>query len=132
MILTEAQLDLQARARELAAVFADRAAEIDRTEEYPTQNAKDLAQAGFMGMTIPAQYGGPGRSLLDVVVVIEEIAKGCGVSGRIVVDGNLGALSIIMSAGSEEMKQRVADLVLAATSPSSKSPIPARAPTSTA
>jgi hypothetical protein len=54
---------------------------------------------------------------LDVVLVIEEIAKGCGVSGRIVVDGNLGALSIIMQAGSEEMKRHVADLVLAGDKP---------------
>ena len=114
---TPEQRDLQARARALAEVFAQRAAEVDRTEQYPMQNARDLAEAGFMGMTIPRQYGGPGLSLLDVVLVIEEIAKGCGVSGRIVVDGNLGALSIIMQAGSEEMKRHVADLVLAGDKP---------------
>jgi alkylation response protein AidB-like acyl-CoA dehydrogenase len=115
--LTADQLDLQARARELAAVFAERAAEVDRTEQYPMQNAKELAAAGFLGMTIPKEYGGPGLSLLDVVVVIEEISKGCGVSGRIVVDGNLGALSIIMQAGPDAMKKRVADLVLSGDKP---------------
>jgi alkylation response protein AidB-like acyl-CoA dehydrogenase len=109
---TVEQRDLQARARELAEVFADRAAEVDRTEDYPMQNAKELAAAGFMGMTIPKEHGGPGLTLYDVVLVIEEIAKGCGVSGRIVVDGNLGALSIIMKAGSEELKKHVAELVL--------------------
>lgn len=114
---TPEQQNLQARARALAEVFAERAAEVDRTEQYPMQNARDLAEAGFMGMTIPRQYGGPGLSLFDVVLVIEEIAKGCGVSGRIVVDGNLGALSIIMQAGSEEMKRHVADLVLAGDKP---------------
>ncbi|MGE3287212.1 MAG: acyl-CoA dehydrogenase family protein [Pseudonocardia sp.] len=117
MTLTADQLDLQSRARELARVFAERAAEIDRTEEYPVQNAKDLAQAGFLGMTIPPRYGGPGRSLLDVVLVIEEIAKGCGVSGRIVVDGNLGALSIIMASAPEPIRRRVAELVLAGDKP---------------
>jgi alkylation response protein AidB-like acyl-CoA dehydrogenase len=117
VILTDDQLQLQSRARDLARVFAERAAEIDRTEEYPTQNAKDLAEAGFLGMTIPPRYGGPGRSLLDVVLVIEEIAKGCGVSGRIVVDGNLGALSIIMASAPEAVRRRVAELVLAGDKP---------------
>jgi 3-sulfinopropanoyl-CoA desulfinase len=115
--LTSDQLDLQASARELATVFAGRAAEIDRTEQYPTQNAKELAAAGFMGMTIPQELGGRGLSLLDVVLVVEEISKGCGVSGRIVVDGNLGALSIIMQAGPAWMKKRVAELVLAGDKP---------------
>ena len=114
---TSEQLGLQARARDLAEVFGERAAEVDRTEQYPMQNAKELATAGFMGMTIPKEYGGPGLSLFDVVLVIEEIAKGCGVSGRIVVDGNLGALSIIMQAGSEEMKHHVAELVLSGDKP---------------
>ncbi|MBM9463460.1 acyl-CoA dehydrogenase family protein [Aeromicrobium sp. YIM 150415] len=117
MYLTADHLELQARAREVAATFYDRATEIDETEEYPFQNAKDLAAAGFMGLTIPTEYGGPGGSLLDVVVVIEEIAKACGVSGRIVVDGNLGALSIIMQAGPDWMKKRVAELVLAGDKP---------------
>ncbi|MGO3146757.1 MAG: acyl-CoA dehydrogenase family protein [Leucobacter sp.] len=117
MYLNEHHLELQARAREVASTFYERAGEIDRTEEYPMQNAKDLAAAGFMGMTIPKEYGGAGGSLLDTVVVIEEIAKACGVSGRIVVDGNLGALSIILSAAPEAMKKRVADFVLAGDKP---------------
>jgi 3-sulfinopropanoyl-CoA desulfinase len=115
--LTAEQLDRQARARQLASELADRAAEVDRTEQYPTANATELAEAGFLGMTIPIEFGGPGLTLLDVVLVIEEIAGGCGVSGRIVVDGNLGALSIIMRGGPEWMKQRVADLVLAGDKP---------------
>ncbi|RYJ05338.1 MAG: acyl-CoA dehydrogenase, partial [Actinomycetales bacterium] len=116
-MLTDAHRDLQERARALSAELAQRAAEVDRTEEYPLDNAQQLAAAGFMGMTIPQELGGPGLGLLDVVLVIEEIAKGCGVSGRIVVDGNLGALSIIMQAGPDWMRRRVADLVLAGDKP---------------
>lgn len=117
MELSATQMELQGRAREVGAELAKRAADIDRTEQYPLQNARDLAAAGFMGMTIPTEYGGGGHSLLDVVLVIEEIAKGCGVSGRIVVDGNLGALSIIINAGPDSMKRRVAELVLAGDKP---------------
>lgn len=83
--LTPEQKDLQARARALAAdVIAPRAAEVDHSEQYPWDNIKALTDAGFMGMTVPKEYGGPGRSYLDTVLVIEEMAAACGVTGRIV------------------------------------------------
>ena len=84
--LTPDELVLQARARELAeTVIRPRGAEIDRTEEYPWDVVSTLGKAGFMGMTIPRAYGGRGASFLDAVLVIEEVAKACTVSGRIVV-----------------------------------------------
>src|SRR3546814_6352033 len=65
--LTAEQEDLRAKARDLAErVVAPRAAEVDRTESYPWDNVKALTEAGFMGMTVPREYGGPGRSFLDV------------------------------------------------------------------
>lgn len=117
MELAERSRQWREEARVLAEVFAGRAAQWDRTEQYPHENVRDLVRAGFMGMTIAAGYGGAGATLADAVAVIEEIARGCGVSGRIVVDGNLGALSIIMSAGPDWMKRRVASLVLAGDKP---------------
>ena len=70
--LSPDQKDLQARARALAEdVIAPRAAEVDRAEQYPWDNVKALTEAGFMGMTIPKEYGGQGRSFLDAVLVIE-------------------------------------------------------------
>jgi len=94
--LTPEQEALRARARELAdTVFADRAARWDATEEYPWDNVKDLAAAGFMGMTMPAAHGGGERPLLDVVLVIEQIARACGITGRIVVEGNLGVVGAL-------------------------------------
>ena len=51
--LTDEQLELQAAARKLATgVIAERAAEVDRTEEYPWHNVEELAKAGFTGMTL--------------------------------------------------------------------------------
>src|SRR5207247_3809946 len=88
--LTAEQQALRARARELAdATFAERAARWDASEEYPWDNVKDLVAARFMGMTVPREHGGPDRTLLDVVLVIEEIARACGVTARIVVEGSL-------------------------------------------
>ncbi len=109
---------LQARARELArGEIAGRAADVDRSEQYPWDNVKALNAAGFFGMTIPEAYGGPGLDYLDSVLVIEEMAKVCGVSGRIAVEANMGAVGAIMAYGSDEQKRLAADLVLAGDKP---------------
>ena len=116
--LTPAQRALQAKARQVAhGPIADRAAEIDRSEQYPWDNVALLKEAGFFGMTIPAAYGGRDASYLDAVLVIEEMAKCCGVSGRIVVEANMGAIGAIMKYGSESQKRLAAELVLAGDKP---------------
>ena len=63
-------------------------------------------------MTVPKAYGGQGRSYLDTTLVIEEMAKVCGPSGRIVVEANMGAIGAIMAYGSEDQKKLAAGLVL--------------------
>ncbi len=116
--LSPAQSALQARARELArTVVLPRAADIDRQEQYPWDIVRALAQAGFLGMTIPTAYGGQGRSFLDAALVIEEMAKVCTVTARIVVETNMGAISTVMHYGSEEQRRLAADLVLAGDKP---------------
>ncbi|HSE77793.1 MAG TPA: 3-sulfinopropanoyl-CoA desulfinase [Alphaproteobacteria bacterium] len=116
--LTQDQLDIRARARALALrVMAPAAAEIDRSEAYPWGHVAALREAGFMGMTIPQRYGGQGRSYLDAVLVIEEMAKYCGVSARIVVEANMGAIGAIMAYGREDQKRRAAELVLGGDKP---------------
>ena len=114
----DAQDDLKQAARELAqGPVAARSAEVDRTEAYPWDNVADLVEAGFMGMTIPAEYGGQGRSYLEATLVIEEIAKACGVTGRIVVEANMGAIGAIMKYGTHAQKTLAAGLVLGGDKP---------------
>jgi hypothetical protein len=116
--LTPAQRALQAKAQDLAkGPIAARAAEIDRTEEYPWDNVALLKEAGYFGMTIPVAYGGRGASYLDAVLVIEEMAKCCGITGRIVVEANMGAIGAIMKYGSDAQKRLAAELVLAGDKP---------------
>lgn len=116
--LSPEQEQLQARARELAAgEIAASAAEVDRKEAYPWDNIALLKDAGFFGMTIPTGYGGQGLTYLDVALVVEEIAKACAVTGRITVEGNMGAIGIIMAYGSETQKNLAADMVLSGDKP---------------
>ncbi len=111
--LTVARQKLVERARALAkTVIVPRAAEVDRSEAYPWDNVRDLRDAGFFGMTIPTSHGGAGLSYLDVVLVIEEMAKVCGVTARIVVEGNMGAIGAIMAYGSAAQQRLAVDLVL--------------------
>ena len=112
------QVELREKFRDLAeSKIAPRAAEIDRTEKYPWDNVEALTEAGFMGMTIPKEYGGKGASYFETVLLVEEMAKVCGVTGRISVEGNMGAIGAIMNYGSEAQKKKSADLVLAGDKP---------------
>ena len=111
--LTTKQLDLKARARDLAAgIIAKNAAEVDKSEQYPWDNVKALKEAGFMGMTIPTELGGPGLNFLDANLVVEEMASYCGPTGRIAVEANMGAISAVVHYGTETQKRLAADLVL--------------------
>jgi len=116
--LSETQKALQQSARTLAQEeFAPRAAEIDRSEQYPWENVERLTRAGFMGMTIPEKYGGQGLGYPEAVLVIEEMARVCGVTGRIVVEANMGAIGAVMKYGTEAQKTLAAKLVLAGDKP---------------
>ena len=115
---TAEQNRIRDRAHELAvSSIAARAADVDRDESYPWDNVSDLVDAGFFGMTIPQSFGGKGASYLDAVLVIEEMAKACGVTGRIAVEANMGAIGAIMAYGSDDQKRLAADLVLGGDKP---------------
>jgi 3-sulfinopropanoyl-CoA desulfinase len=117
-MLNADQLKLQSQARALADGYVcDRAAETDRTEEYPWDVVEKLTEAGFMGMTVPKAYGGRGLTYLDAVLVIEQLARTCGVTGRIVVEANMGGIGAIMAYGSDEQKKLAASHVLAGDKP---------------
>ncbi len=110
--------DFVARAKALAVdVVAPQAAETDRTETYPWPVVRALQDANLMGMTVPKAYGGPGAGCLETALVIEEIAKACCTSARIVVDSNMGALGAVMAYGDDAQKRLWAEHVLAGDKP---------------
>ena len=111
--LTDAQRRLKEEARRFATeVVAPHVEEMDRTNNYPWPIVKAMVRERFMGMTIPPEYGGDGRSLLDVVLVVEEIAKLCGTVARIVVDANMGIVGAIRHYGTEAQRRRYLPWVL--------------------
>jgi alkylation response protein AidB-like acyl-CoA dehydrogenase len=116
--LSQDEIALQSRARAFSQdVVRPRAETIDRDEKYPWDIVKALAEAGFLGMTKPKALGGKVASFLDAVLVIEEMAKSCAVTARIVVETNMGAVSTVMAYGNEAQKKLAARLVLAGDKP---------------
>ncbi len=104
-------------AKDLAAKFEERAVVWDQTRSYCWANIDDLVQAGIMGMSIPQEFGGQGASCLDVAMVVEEIAKVCALTARVVVESNMGGLSAVMSYGTDAQKAFCARHVLAGDKP---------------
>ncbi len=118
MELTKEQLAFREEVRKLAqGPIKDRAAEVDRTEQYPWDNVALLREAGYLGMTLPREYGGRGARWLDAVLLIEELSQACAVTGRIAVETNMGAISAIMAYGTDEQKKLAADMVLGGDKP---------------
>ena len=47
----------------------------DRERSYPEELFRAWAEAGLLGLPFPEEYGGAGGSLMDMVIVAEEIAR---------------------------------------------------------
>ncbi|MCK1546769.1 acyl-CoA/acyl-ACP dehydrogenase [Bradyrhizobium sp. 179] len=69
------QPDYIARAEDLAAGFAARAAEHDRNGSFPFQNFRELSEAGLLSLTVPAAHGGAGAGARYAARVIGIIGK---------------------------------------------------------
>lgn len=77
--LTPAQRDIVDQARAVARrCLAPRAAEHDRTAEFPAENFADLAGTGLLGLLIPESHGGLGADLIAYGLAVAELAEACG------------------------------------------------------
>lgn len=103
--------DEQQMIREMARKFADAevrpiAAEIDAKGEYPVEMFKKMAEVGFMGLAVPAEYGGAGVDAVCYSIVIEELSRVCASTGLSLAAHNSLGMTPILLAGTEEQKQR--------------------------
>lgn len=85
--------------------IAKRAAEIDRTAEFPWDVKELLASHDILGLPFPVRHGGLGADLLTVCLAIEQISRACATSGLILAVQELGALPLLL-AGSDEQHAR--------------------------
>ncbi|GAA4926126.1 acyl-CoA dehydrogenase family protein [Streptomyces coeruleoprunus] len=101
----------QEAARRLAEDFVRRevvpyAAAWDRAESVDRGIVKKLGALGFLGLTVPEQYGGSGGDHLAYCLVTEELGRGDS-SVRGIVSVSLGLVAKTVAAwGDEEQKRR--------------------------
>ncbi|MFF8372459.1 acyl-CoA dehydrogenase family protein [Streptomyces lydicus] len=100
----------QTAVRRLARDFVDRevapyAADWDRAEQVDRAIVKKLAGLGFLGLTVPEEYGGSGGDHLSYVLVTEELGRGDS-SVRGIVSVSLGLVAKTIATWGDEDQKR--------------------------
>jgi alkylation response protein AidB-like acyl-CoA dehydrogenase len=104
--LTDEQREIRDLIRMLARErIAPRAAEIDKSSEFPWDVVELFREHGIFGVMYDGEYGGLGASALMTLVAVEEVSKVCATSGLILAVQELGSLGLKL-AGSDEQKDR--------------------------
>ena len=105
--IPEADKELaEAVARYAREVLNPRAAEIDRSGDFPTQNIRELSKLGVLGVNIPSDYGGIGASPLGIALVMENMTTGCAATAS-AIGAHYLATDAILIGGSEQQKARL-------------------------
>jgi len=73
--------------------------------DFPYASMKGLADIGVLGMAVPAEYGGMDASVLDTVLVLEEIGKACYATALAAL-GEIGVQARILSTYAPEHLKR--------------------------
>ena len=108
MALTEEQQMIQDMARKFAETELEpMAAELDKTgnREVLLSNLKKLADLGFMGLNVKAEYGGSEAGVVAFSVAMTEIARACASTAVTMSVTNMVA-EVIQEVGNEEQRQK--------------------------
>ncbi len=104
--LTKQQKLAQKIAREFAQQELEpHAQERDETMEFPRDAIRKMAKLGFMGISIPKEYGGAALDNVSYTLIIEELAKACASTAIIVAVHNSVCAFPIHLLGTEKQKQ---------------------------
>ena len=80
--------------------------EKDEAHEFPWDFYNAMAQAGWIGIAIPEQYGGSGRGVTEASIVLEEVAaSGAAMNGCSALHLSIFGMHPVVKHGNEEMKQ---------------------------
>ncbi|XP_077986361.1 medium-chain specific acyl-CoA dehydrogenase, mitochondrial-like isoform X2 [Glandiceps talaboti] len=105
--LTPYQKQIQEMTRKFAREeIIPKAAELDKTGEFPLELMKKLWELGLLNPAIPQEYGGPNLGILDACIVVEQLAYGCtGVSTATVLANCLAQMPLCLSGNHEQKKK---------------------------
>ena len=79
----------------------------DSEHRFPWDFYNTLAEAGWIGIAIPEEYGGSGRGVTEASIILEEIAaSGAAMNGASGVHLSIFGMHPVVRHGNEEMKQK--------------------------
>ncbi|MGH6814836.1 MAG: acyl-CoA dehydrogenase family protein [Hyphomicrobiaceae bacterium] len=79
----------------------------DRDGAFPHEFHSSLARDGWLGIAMPAAYGGAGLGIVEAALTMQAIAaSGAGMAGASAVHMNIFGLNPVVVFGSEEQKRR--------------------------
>jgi butyryl-CoA dehydrogenase len=107
--LTDEQRDLKELAARVAAErYAPLAQQWDRDRtHFPAEERRRLGQLGLLGLTLPEEYGGGGRPLIDALIVQEAFAKVAPLAAWPVFEASTGPARVVHLFGTDEQRKRI-------------------------
>ena len=82
--------------------------EKDREGGFPHDFHKAMAEAGWLGICIPEQFGGSGLGVLEAAIMMRTIAEsGAGMSGASAVHINVFGLNPVVVFGTDDQRKRM-------------------------
>src|SRR3954469_17123960 len=104
--LTDEQQLIQRTAREFSdKEICDKARENARNEHFDTELVRKIADQGYLGATVPREYGGAGLDYVGYGLVVEEIGRADSAMRTVVSVQTSLVCSSILRWGTEEQKQ---------------------------
>ena len=105
---TPEQLQIQDAIEKLCKPFdADYWLKKDQLGDFPFDFHQTLADAGWLGIAMPQEYGGAGLGITEAALMMRTISgSGAGLSGASAVHMNIFGLHPVVVFGSDEQKQR--------------------------
>lgn len=80
----------------------------DQKGGFPDEFYRAMAEAGWLGICIPEQYGGSGLGVTEAAIMMQAIAQsGAGMSGASAIHINVFGLNPVVVFGTEEQKRRI-------------------------
>jgi len=106
--LTDDQELIRKSVAELASKFDDHYwMEKDQAHEFPAEFYQAIADGGWLGMTIPEEYGGHGFGITEATLLAEEVARsGGGMNAASSIHLSIFGMHPVVVHGSDELKAR--------------------------
>jgi len=82
------------------------ARECDRLQRPPMEQYKRLAEAGYLGIGVPEEYGGAGGGIVELTILLEELARGMMSFSIMIYRSAVHGAQSLLTYGTEEQRRR--------------------------